>query len=974
MSKGVKKIKWNGKGTVFSNLSVPDSKVIIAPDQFVYFQIAEWLPDTTPEDKKKNITWIRQSANKRIDFHKMLIPAANAYGFKIAKKQCGSFCYYIEASMSSFKDDKNSTGLLVGGHCTPNIVLSTWVLDTPGNDTQITSGNPVIYGQALKLHLETEGLNGTKCTIRIFNAAVGTDQQLRKTYTVDCISGEIDLHISAMDTMAWYNEIGLKRPKEQFYIKVSIAGSQEFVKDSKGQDKHATHLFINNKLGTIIQSVLPAPTNKPAKIGEANISNIEWGCKFTAITLTDRDKFVTVFDEKNPLSFGKSSTKFVFNLRIYYDTDQSDIRADAKPIMDNLVKFLKLNPKLPLLIESYTDERKDNAYNLDLSEKRADGILSYLNTHGVTNKLDAKWYGEEQATHFPLESRKDNEVYKLDRFTKLTFFTPSLKAISYNTVVPTIDIPTVLDIRVKGFEIKQCMLKSDPAKKHDDKIAKYVELTNEGAARTVAKDMPINGGALKLTVFSDITPMLPIILPPIRTISPNRFALSINSCSYFPDKTKPTLIINAFPDALWIFHASYDYDKDYFFKKNGVEQKVSIVKGIDTLYEKFKVYIDMYIKAMKYLPMFNLTGYVQEWLINYIKEEAKLYGLGYHKRWNWAGGPFNGFAKQTDYTEEHKLITETAILTLTILTVIVEVLIVILTEGKAAETKFPQIKKAIRLGKEIKNKKEELEKLGFEFIFPKIAFNRGLYFEKGSDGNVYYIVEDNVSASPLLAIKYEKKFKLADILTEGIYKKDPKTAPKQTDEEKASEKKEKGEVKSSIQNLLDKAGTDAQLTLSFEGRIEAEFQLKMAIPMTANTGKQKITVLNLLNSSLSNSAGKVIGTDSIKAKLNLEAKGKVVTQTWKPLEKIIPSVSLEASLKAKLEGYISHTRTYGFDAKKGPYYKDQIYFSGIKGSVTVAAKLKVNDISVYDDNPTDSPIDFILFGPQYVDVANVQLY
>lgn len=52
MAKGVKKIKVT-KGTYYPKMSVDGHRVTIQPNQDVIFQVSEWMPNTTAEDKKK---------------------------------------------------------------------------------------------------------------------------------------------------------------------------------------------------------------------------------------------------------------------------------------------------------------------------------------------------------------------------------------------------------------------------------------------------------------------------------------------------------------------------------------------------------------------------------------------------------------------------------------------------------------------------------------------------------------------------------------------------------------------------------------------------------------------------------------------------------------------------------------------------------------------------------------------------------
>lgn len=55
------------------------------------------------------------------------------------------------------------------------------------------------------------------------------------------------------------------------------------------------------------------------------------------------------------------------------------------------------NPTLRVQLGSHTDSRGDNAYNLDLSEKRAKSAIDYIIASGVPKKnISGKGYGETQ--------------------------------------------------------------------------------------------------------------------------------------------------------------------------------------------------------------------------------------------------------------------------------------------------------------------------------------------------------------------------------------------------------------------------------------------------------------------------------------------------------------------------------------------------------------------------------------------------
>ncbi len=82
---------------------------------------------------------------------------------------------------------------------------------------------------------------------------------------------------------------------------------------------------------------------------------------------------------------------------IYFDFDQFDIRADARPSLDSLSTLLKLNPTINIELSSHTDCHGTIGYNMDLSNKRAYSTMQYLVERGVPQeRMTARGYGESQ--------------------------------------------------------------------------------------------------------------------------------------------------------------------------------------------------------------------------------------------------------------------------------------------------------------------------------------------------------------------------------------------------------------------------------------------------------------------------------------------------------------------------------------------------------------------------------------------------
>ncbi len=82
---------------------------------------------------------------------------------------------------------------------------------------------------------------------------------------------------------------------------------------------------------------------------------------------------------------------------VYFDFDSSEIRPDAAEVLDEVAKLMIDFPNLEIEVRAHTDSRASAAYNLGLSDKRANATISYLFEKGVPKKrISGKGYGESQ--------------------------------------------------------------------------------------------------------------------------------------------------------------------------------------------------------------------------------------------------------------------------------------------------------------------------------------------------------------------------------------------------------------------------------------------------------------------------------------------------------------------------------------------------------------------------------------------------
>jgi outer membrane protein OmpA-like peptidoglycan-associated protein len=101
---------------------------------------------------------------------------------------------------------------------------------------------------------------------------------------------------------------------------------------------------------------------------------------------------------------------------IYYDLDKADIRPDAALELDKLVQTLIDNPKITIELSSHTDVRGKDAYNLDLSQRRAQSAVDYIISKGIAaNRVTAKGYGE---TRLIVKNATTEEQHQRNRRTQ----------------------------------------------------------------------------------------------------------------------------------------------------------------------------------------------------------------------------------------------------------------------------------------------------------------------------------------------------------------------------------------------------------------------------------------------------------------------------------------------------------------------------------------------------------------------------
>ena len=170
-----------------------------------------------------------------------------------------------------------------------------------------------------------------------------------------------------------------------------------------------TILWLNHPLKQDAQISVPPSTyffrcssKEVNLIGEdSNQIKLDSGCTYTVNFLASADR----------LAFWYVGQTFV--LPIYFNLDNSEIREDAKPILNDLLKTMNNYPNLAFEVGVHADERYPNELSRCLSCRRAESIRNYLVENGIDPKrVKAKGYNDSKPK---IRNAKTEEQHQQNR-------------------------------------------------------------------------------------------------------------------------------------------------------------------------------------------------------------------------------------------------------------------------------------------------------------------------------------------------------------------------------------------------------------------------------------------------------------------------------------------------------------------------------------------------------------------------------
>jgi outer membrane protein OmpA-like peptidoglycan-associated protein len=105
---------------------------------------------------------------------------------------------------------------------------------------------------------------------------------------------------------------------------------------------------------------------------------------------------------------------------VLFDLDRSNVRNDARVVLDRVARTLNENPEARLRIDGHASEEGTAEYNQALSERRAHAVREYLVGHGVVaSRLVTEAFGETR----PKYDNSREETRRLNRRAELKLLT-----------------------------------------------------------------------------------------------------------------------------------------------------------------------------------------------------------------------------------------------------------------------------------------------------------------------------------------------------------------------------------------------------------------------------------------------------------------------------------------------------------------------------------------------------------------------
>ena len=91
---------------------------------------------------------------------------------------------------------------------------------------------------------------------------------------------------------------------------------------------------------------------------------------------------------------------------VYFETGKAKIKSRSHKLLDNVAAVMSKHPEIKRIrVEGHTDDKGDDAYNKDLSQKRAESVRAYLVGKGIGRRTASRRPGSARRSRSPRTPR-----------------------------------------------------------------------------------------------------------------------------------------------------------------------------------------------------------------------------------------------------------------------------------------------------------------------------------------------------------------------------------------------------------------------------------------------------------------------------------------------------------------------------------------------------------------------------------------